>query len=761
MTTPHDTQIEKPLRLFKGIRYGKVFLVSATIFAVAAYLLVITSTSFWVNNPILSTGLLIGLIVLPIFIYTLLNNINKERKRAQQASLAKDRFIANMSHEMRTPLNGIIGMSDMLAKTTLNIEQRECANTIQASAQSLLDIAEDVLDISKIGTGKLKTNKVEFDLRNLVNSTVNLFAQQAQKKGLILIADIDAKTPCRLEGDAQHLRQVMINLVGNAIKFTNSGSINIQIRPEHIDTHTTRINIEISDTGIGISHDQQHNIFESFTQEDDSVTRRYGGLGLGTTISRALVRIMGGEISMDSTPGKGTTFSFTLPFNYFENSPESNSDEGQNNAYDRTTIPIEDEYKPNSDVQSNHLSESDSQERKAVLVISSNTTTQIMLGNILSNWDIDAHYASNATDAFSRLIEADRKGVRFDTLIVDQAGIDIDAIHFAHAVEGEDSIHAPTLILLYPGQHRHDALKFMNNGYCTTLASPVNKRLLFNALYDPTNNLESTIQEPAKIELPETCPLHILVAEDNRVSQRVIERILEQHGYQSTIIDNGTHALELLGSNKYDLVILDLHMPDMSGIDLVNTYNANHNDEALPFIILTANVTPEAERACHQAGVAAFLTKPVTSNILINTIESVFDSEKAFTNNNISTKKEDTAILDSEALIELVALDAGNGFLNRLCSSFEEDSESLLENIRVEIDNKNHDYIKELIHALKGSAGNVGASQFHQTCAHYCDMSENEFLDHQKNMLTDLHEKFSKARHALREYIEDYNSLAS
>lgn len=744
-----------------GIRYGMAYLISASMFATAGYLMVITSTPFWVNNPALSIGLLLGLIILPVFVYALLNIIHQEKAKSRQARLEKDSLIANISHELRSPLNGIIAMGNLIDKANNIHEQREYANTIQASAQSLLNIVDDILDISK--HQKLSVKNVEFDLHGVINTVTSMYKQQARAKGLNFYVEIDSSTPGELIGDSELLRQVLIHLVGNAIKFTPKGFIKLKVSQLSSESEHINIKFEIVDTGIGIPFQQQHEFLESFKQKEAIDKGKHDSLSLGATISHNIVKLMGGDISLKSIPGSGTTFIVTLPF--IKNFPTKDAASAGTAARRTAEAEVLNPVSPHAEIPAKFVSTSTNASKtgprpeKKVLIATSKKSTCELLGYYLAVWNMDAYYTNNASDAFSKLLDMGNDGSRYDEMIIEEAGIDIDAIQFARAIMGEVSIHKPKLTLILNANSKHHE-RYLNNGYSSTIQSPVKEKELFQALHQvsvPTVVTTQSIKQPP----PGQRTLSILIAEDNKVSQRVIGRILEQLGHHYKIIDNGLDALSSLLNKTYDLAIIDLHMPDLSGVELANRFKAARTDVNTPLIMLTANVSNEAQMQCKQAGISAFLTKPVKSKDLQATINTVLSGGEVYSSKSVENTTHEVPVIDSEALKELISLDAGNGFLNRLCTSFEEDAESLLENIRSEIGHADYETIKELIHALKGSAGNVGASSFHERCAYYCDMSKNEFLDHQKMILPDLHRQFTEARHALREYIEEYNYLSS
>ncbi|NNG47784.1 MAG: hybrid sensor histidine kinase/response regulator, partial [Deltaproteobacteria bacterium] len=353
-----------------GFRYGRKYLFVSVILSVVAFSIVILTNDYWRNQISLATGLLLGLIVLPAYVSSLLKKLTAAISRAEEANRAKNQFLANMSHEMRTPLSGILGMVDLLRGTPLTTEQEDFANTIHASSQTLLFLIEDVLDISKIEAGKISVEKVDFDLHSLFKGTMGMVAQQAREKGLGISTQIPSRIPFQLRGDPLLIRQVLLNMLSNAVKFTDKGEVCLRVEQTRETTTNVLLRIEVSDTGIGIPPEAQPRIFERFTQADDSITRRYGGTGLGTSIAKQIVELMKGEIGLKSESGKGSTFWFTLTL----------------------------EKQPALVSQANGIS---TLSGSRILVVSSDGDSSYHLQNHLSSWGIRALIVEKASQAFS------------------------------------------------------------------------------------------------------------------------------------------------------------------------------------------------------------------------------------------------------------------------------------------------------------------------------------------------------------------------
>ncbi|MCZ6883429.1 MAG: ATP-binding protein [Gammaproteobacteria bacterium] len=679
--------------LGNGFRYGIRYLYISFGVSLIGFSSAIFWSSYWQQNQSFAISLLIILMILPVYAGVLLKKLHAAIDSAKQANEAKSRFLANMSHELRTPLNGVIGMGDLLRETKLSFEQRELVSTLHSSANSLLELIENVLDIAKIEAGKINIESKPLDLHALVNSVIFMLSPMGNSKGLTVSCTIDPDTPFSLEGDHQHLRQVLINLVNNAIKFTDEGSVNLHVYRKGGPETKPRIRFDIVDTGIGMSPESLDTIFDDFTQAAKKSTRTFAGTGLGTTISKELVELMGGKIGVESELDKGSLFWVEIPFK---------------------SIPHSD-----SVISSNRL----------VLLAGEDTAAAIRPA--LKGWDIEFDWVRSSPRALSLLIQAAEQGNHYHSVIVDQATMtDINPEQFAQMVKSENLLENLSLILVNSSDTMID-INSINHYYISTIVEPEDKRSLFNAIHAAqsvkvTDSNVVTMAEHYSRQAGANI-LNILVAEDNVINQKVIQGILRHAGHSVRIVETGEMALDVLSTDldKIDMLILDKNMPERSGIEVVKSLRFMDTTLSMPVIMLTADATPEAREECINAGANAFLTKPINVKELLEKIallsrnihrESASNNRhKVAAKNLLANDYPESPWFNETVLHELSLLGDEPNFIKSLVENFIGDGTRHIERIS---DAASNDYLefREALHALKGSSVELGANKLVDIC---------------------------------------------
>jgi len=481
-----------------GFRYGTPYLYNSLALSVAGFALVIGTNEFWVHNRILGLGLLVGMVVLALYAGRLVTRLFDSLRREEAANQAKRRFLSTVSHEMRTPLNAIIGMNDLLRDTALNTEQAEMLKAMGEASRSMLKLIEDVLDISKIEAGKVNIEEIDFDLHGLINGTTGVLMHQAEIRGLYLHAHVMPEVPHALRGDPYHLRQVLYNLIGNGIKFTESGGVALTVTNLGESDHAARLRFAIQDTGIGIAPEAQGRIFESFVQADNSTTRRYGGTGLGTTISKQLVEMMGGQIGLESTLGKGSTFWFELPL--------KKQAEGQ-------------------------VSEASFRLNDIRIMLLGFAEAELQtLEQDLATWGARTGRAAGVEAAAARLAEAQSLGHPYHLVLVCEDA-QTEPGRILARLRNNRSQRVPPTVLCTSGVSQIRSAEALAGGFVAVLEMPFKKRLLFNAIHSATAVQGSqegviSLSDYYAARDANRRRYQVLVAEDNAVNQRVIGGIL-------------------------------------------------------------------------------------------------------------------------------------------------------------------------------------------------------------------------------------------
>lgn len=542
-------------------------------------------------------------------------------KKAEQASIAKSQFLATMSHEIRTPLNGVIGMSDLLAQTGLSTKQKEYVELIHESGKTLLFLINDILDFSKIEAGKLEINTERFDLHSVVDSALNIMANRANQKGLEICGIFAPNVPHDVYGDEGRIQQVLLNLIGNSVKFTENGGVSVRIFNEGTDPNQNGniiIRFTIHDTGIGISDEQVNRLFKAFSQVDSSTTRKRGGTGLGLVISEQLAKLMGGYISVESEPGKGSIFTFTISVKTL---PDSEI------APHRKSIA---EKLKHGDIDLSH---------RMAIVVEDNDVLRSVLDELLKNWGMNCSAYRNKQEALAAFQKAKAEGHPFQLAIIDNTLSDASGAELYADICSYGVL--PVVFLRSLGTDENILEKHEKQEHFSLVSKPVHSSTLFNAILEAivgkikygeinkpipkqTRYIEHT-ESPAGES--DACPVfagaRILVAEDNRINQVVVKEILKKAMYEFDIVENGSLACEAFMSKEYDAILMDCQMPEMDGYEatrFIREIEMQRSDSRIPIIALTANATKGDEERCLSAGMDAYCVKPINPAVLLEKI---------------------------------------------------------------------------------------------------------------------------------------------
>jgi two-component system sensor histidine kinase RpfC len=719
--------------LANGFRFGPRYLMFSLVLSVAGFGTVLATSDFWQSHMIEGLGLMLGLISLSYYVKSLVARMFDALARAEAANQAKRRFISVVSHEMRTPLNAIIGMADLMRDTTLTREQADMLQTLRGSSQIMLGLVEDVLDFSKIEAGKLYLENTDFDVHALVNSTSRILQAQAQAKSVEFVVSIMPEVPPALRGDAHHLRQVLINLAGNAVKFTERGSVTVHVSLQEETDTRVQLKFSVRDTGVGIPPEAQQRIFDSFTQADQSTTRRFGGTGLGTTIAKQLVELMGGRIGLESAVGLGSTFWFEVAF---EKQPER------------------------SGAVAGELADA------RVLLIGFAQESAKFIEESLESWGAVAVRASSVDEAADRMVADIALAKPYHSVLLYS---ELGDVQLARRLRKAAPEPTPPAVLAAPRQADVQRFAALSAGFSAVLELPAEKRQLFNVLHSISSGEEVRegvvrLQDYAKREQG-AGRLRVLIADDNPTNREVLSRILERGGHNVVSAIDGDQALDAVEQGQFDIVLLDRNMPGLSGLETLQAIRLmTRGRERIPVVMLSADVTPEAKSECLQAGADSFLPKPIEAVRLLDELRSLTTERKAkeaprpvpgSPHVNAPTGARAPEVVSVETLAHLEDLGSTPDFLERLVGVFVADSLSLLAKMESAVAARNFGEFRAHLHAMKGSAASIGTERLTRLCASLGKLSETELRLQSTRLVASLEEEFAQGRAALERYVKD------